>query len=187
WPSTHASRATRMNHTNPPPTRPFPLRVVATLGLATALFAGLVLLSGCPKQSKSPTGGDAKQEVTTGTPWEAFGQRLRKGNDLTACKTAVGQLNAELTTRKEFQPPPPSPEADQALTSAAPLSPDDLAEARNGSFTALDAVYLADCFYLRDAARTLDAPGLPTVRRAELAFAWVCRQVYLNPWVIDVG
>jgi hypothetical protein len=174
-----------MNHTDPPATRSSRLLVIAAVAGVTALFTGFVLMSGCTKPTTT-TKEKEKQEVAAGNPWEEFGQRLRKANDLAACKTAVAQLKTALAGRKEFQPPPPGPQDEQVLNSA-PLSPDDLSQARDGSFTTLDAIYLADCFYLRDAARTLDTPGLSQARRAELAFAWVCRQVYLNPWVIDIG
>src|SRR5262249_43332740 len=41
--------------------------------------------------------------------------------------------------------------------------------------------------YLRDAAKSLNLTGLPPEKQAEYAFAWVCRQVYLHPWLRALG
>lgn len=168
--------------------RPGPSRLVVTafLGGITALFAGLVVMSGCSKPPPPPP-EDSKGPGTSGDPWADAGKRLRKETDQAATKTVVGQLNGELAGRKDLQPPPLTPEAEQALAALVPLSPADREEVRSAGFTTIDATYLADAFYLRDAARSLDAPNLTPARRAEVAFAWVCRQVYLNPWLRQVS
>ena len=43
----------------------------------------------------------------------------------------------------------------------------------------------ASIFATRRGRSTL--PGLSPEQQADLAFAWVCRQVYLNPWLINPG
>jgi hypothetical protein len=178
-----------MNPTHPAePPRPRS-RLFATGALAggAVLLVLLSLVTSCSKPVPKAVDGD-KGDTKAANPWEEASRRLRKDTDLAACKTVVGQLNSGLVGRKELpQPPGLAPDAERALAAVVPMNPADLEEVRTSSYTTLDAVYLADCFYLRDAARSLDVPGLSPVRRAEVAFQWVCRQVYLNPWVIDVG
>jgi hypothetical protein len=179
-----------MNRTDPqsPPTGTSRLLTIAGLTGATALFVGLVLMSGCMRQPKVT--GDSNKEATEGKdPWDEVGKRLKKENDLAACKSAINQLRRGLSERvKEFpQPPGLAPEAEKSLSQLVRLTPTDLAELRPASFTNLDEIYLADCLYLRDAARAMEIAGLSPTRRAEVGFAWVCRQVYPNPWVIDSG
>ena len=146
----------------------------------------VVVPAGCGKSA------DTKKDETRGTaaakadPWDALARRLRKETDAAGVRTALAHLASELPDRPDVPGPTVvSPEAERAITDAAPLAPADLQEVRQSAFTSLDAVYLAECYYLADAARSLDGAGLPDARRAQLAFAWVCRQVYLAPWLID--
>src|SRR5262249_35356060 len=150
----------------------------AGLVAATTLFVGLALMSGCTRPGTIANGTE-KQEAEIKDPWDHVGKQLKKENDLTACKTAINRLKGELARRGKEIPQPPglAPEAEQALGRVVPLTPLDLAELRPASFTGLDEAYLADCFYLRDAAQSLGIAGQTPARRAELGFAWVCRQV----------
>src|SRR5262249_14377534 len=177
-----------MNRTTRHPPRAGSARLLSIAGLAagTALFVGLVLMSGCTRQANVTKGPDPTEPEIT-DPWDHVGKQLKKENDLTACKTAMNRLKGELSKRgKEFpQPPGLTPEAEKTLGQVVPLTPLELAELRPASFTGLDAVSLADCSYLRDAAPSLEFSGQTPARRAELGFAWVCRQVYPNPWVIE--
>ena len=68
-----------------------------------------------------------------------------------------------------------------------PLHPTDRDEIRSATFSPHDAVYLAECLYLRDAARSLVMPGLSPEQLADLGFAWVCRQVILDPWLVPIN
>ncbi|MBN9517805.1 hypothetical protein J0H58_04675 [bacterium] len=80
-----------------------------------------------------------------------------------------------------------TPDAEKALVSLARLGPEDLEVVRPATFSGADAAYVAECLYLRDAARAVDPVGLPPADRARAGFAWVCRQVYVRPWVTDDG
>jgi hypothetical protein len=148
------------------------------------VLLGLLALAGCGK-SGDPKKTEERSAEKKADPWEALARRLRKERDAAACKSALGQLSSELPNRTDVPGPTPlSPEAERAITEAVRLHPGDLQEVRQSAFTSLDAVYLAESFYLADAARALDAAGAPEARQAELAFAWVCRQVYLSPWLV---
>jgi hypothetical protein len=115
--------------------------------------------------------------------------QLRKENDAAGCRRILSKLNNDLALKPDApQPAGLTPEAEQTLRELLRLRDDEVKEVRPASFTGLDPVYLAECLYLRDAARSLDVGGLPPSRQAELAFAWVCRQVVLQPWVsADAG
>ncbi|MBY0513597.1 MAG: hypothetical protein K2P78_06760, partial [Gemmataceae bacterium] len=177
-----------MNPSHPPESPRPRSRLVGAAALVAAL--GLCAWGFATTSCSRPASVTEKKEedVKPVDPWEEAGKRLKKETDLAATKAAVAQLNGGLAGRKDLpQPPVLTPDAEKALAALVPLNPADLEEVRAANYTATDAAYLADCFYLRDAARSLDVPNLPPARRAELAFNWVCRQVYLNPWVIDVG
>jgi hypothetical protein len=165
-------------------TRPRGPRLFAG-GLPVVLFVTASFLApGCGKSNDTKKSEERAAEKKT-DPWEAVGKRLRKEKDAAACRAALGQLASELPNRSDVPAPTPlSPEAERAITDHVPLAPPELQELRQASFTSLDSVYLAECFYLADAARSLDAAGVPDAKRAELAFAWVCRQVYLSPWPV---
>ena len=164
-----------------------PLGVPNLRPALVALLFALVMLAGC---GKSGTGGpkeDTKAKEQRPDPWEVAAKKLRKDTDPTSVKTTLGQLKSDLAGRDDVpRPPALTPETEKALADLVPLAASDLAELRAPTFTSLDPVYVADCFYLRDAARSLDQPGSPPQKLAQLGFAWVCRQVYLNPWLIEV-
>ena len=109
--------------------------------------------------------------------------KLKKDTDLAATKSALTTLTNDVSIQEGEKLPAMSDEALAALAALVPLSAADREEIRGAAFSSHDSVYLADCFYLRDAARSLALTGLPVEKQAELAFAWVCRQVYLHPWV----
>jgi hypothetical protein len=60
------------------------------------------------------------------------------------------------------------------------LTEAELAEVESQRYTLLDSYYLDLCFLVRDAARFLDAERLSAEKKAELAFAWVCRELRLT-------
>src|SRR6185369_7843073 len=76
-----------------------------------------------------------------------------------------------------------SNETEEALARVVPLNAGDREEIRGSTFTPHDPVYMAECLYLRDAARSLALPGLKPEQLADLGFAWVCREVLLTPWL----
>ncbi len=179
-----------MTASAPPPDTPRPHRVLAGLFLVAALVvmvAVAVTVSGvgCSKPPTPPP--DTATAGPKGDAWKVAGVRLKKDTDTTATKTALSALTSDVSNQEGQKLPALSDEAFAALTAVVPLSPADREEIRAGAFSAHDAVYLADCFYMRDAARSLGVTGLPPEKQAELAFAWVCRQVYLQPWPRPVG
>ena len=159
---------------------------IAAGSLVVLVAASLIaFLPGCGKPPDSDSSGNVKSFRKV-EPWESIAVRLRRDTELAACKTALGQLNNELAERTDLPPVPAlAPEGETALKALVPLSSDDLMELRGASYSALDPAYLAECFYLRDAARSLDPGGLPPLELARLGFAWLCRQVYLQPWELE--
>ena len=129
-----------------------------------------------PDQDERPGNGQSD-------PWESAARRFRKDADLTACKTALTGLNNDLTrAEKADKPIALSGEAEEALAKLVPLNASDRNEIRASNFSPHDPIYLAECLYMRDAARSLTIPGLTPEKQADLAFAWVCRQVVLSAW-----
>jgi hypothetical protein len=158
-------------------------RCLALVFAAVALTAGY----GCGRRPTLSNG----EEITSGArsdPWDEAAKRLRKETDQAGCKTTLAALNHDLSAAEKAEKPSGlAPEAENALAAIVPLNAQDRDEIRGAGFTAHDSVYLAECFYLRDAARSIAIPGLSPERLADHGFAWVCRQVYLNPWLIDTG
>src|SRR5262249_11090194 len=139
--------------------------------------------SGCRKPPRSHTTEKGQNEAK-GDPWEGAAKRLKKETEPLSCKAALSELNRELATHDDVPKPTPlTPEALDALAAVVPLNPADREEIHGSAFSSHDPVYLCDCLYLRDAARTISLPGLKPEQLADLGFAWVCRQVYLNPWL----
>jgi hypothetical protein len=168
---------------NPPATPPdlrFLGRPLAALSFAVLLLS-VALFGGCSK----PVTNNASNE-NAGTkvdPWKAAAARLKKDTDLAAAKQALATINSDAGQQEGEKLPAAAPEQLAALSAMVPLSPADREEISGAAFSNHDPAYVADCLYLRDAARALDVAGLPPERQADLAFAWVCRQVYLHPWL----
>jgi hypothetical protein len=153
--------------------------------LLATVAAAVALAPRCNKTRTTSTGDDKGDGQKT-DPWDGAVKRLRKESDLSASRAAITQLKNDLANRTDVPGPPPlAKDAEAALAALVPLAPTDLNEVRPPAFSNLDAVYLADCLYLRDAARSLEPSGTPPAKLAEQAFAWVCRQVYRQPWVIE--
>jgi hypothetical protein len=170
-------------------------RVAPAVSAATAaglLALGLWLLPGCGKPP--PINDDKEAGRDKGKPWEVAGKRLRKDAEAGSVRAALAGLTSDLPHAPPGVPRPAELTTDAAdkLAALVPLSPDDRAEVGPAAFSAHDPVYLAECLLFRDAARSLDVPPRPgqspeqaDADRADLAWAWVCRQVYLNPWVVE--
>jgi hypothetical protein len=155
--------------------------------VGAVLFGLLMLVAGCGRPPTGPR-DDKNQVVAKGDPWEAAAKRLRSNTNLVACRAALSSLNQELTNGDKAEKPTSlSAQDEAALTAIVPLQETDRDEIRPAAFTPHDPVYLAECFYLRDAARSLVFPGLSPEQQADLGFSWVCRQVNLNPWLISPG
>jgi ribonuclease D len=161
--------------------------VAAAAAGAAALLAAVFFPAGCNKPARTVTSDEKNKDEKT-DPWEAVAKRLRKDTDPAAVKTALAQLTNDLASRTDVPPPQPLADADaKALAAVVPLAPQDLDALRPAGYSGVDPAYVADCLYLRDAARAIDPTGLPPADLARAAFAWVCRQVYLNPWRLDDG
>ncbi len=116
-------------------------------------------------------------------PWPKATTTLRKEPDMLTAKRVLNELNSALAASPSVeQPTHLDAEVEKAIQADFRLNPQELKEIHSLSFTSLDAHYLADSLYIRDAARWLDAMNLPPVRRAKVAFDWVCRQMLLRPW-----
>ncbi len=161
-----------------PSRRPF-----ATVLLASALLAVIAALTSTSGCGKPPPGLKPDEKTLKGDPWKVAGQRLKKDTDLAGCRAALGGLVNDLNTQNK-ESLPSLTEAELAeLAKLVPLTAEDRDEVRATTFTAHDSAYLGDCLYLRDTARSLALHGLKSEEKADAAFAWVCRQVYLRPWV----
>ena len=84
----------------------------------------------------------------------------------------------------------------QPLVKLLKLDPKEAETLAQSTFTAVDAEYLADCFLIRDAMKSLSLKNDPPLEQAERAFAWVCRQIYISNqnlrvappwWVLEAG
>lgn len=156
------------------------------------LLAALLALApvGCPKPNPNPYAGKdgPKADGPKVDPWDGVAKRLRKDADAGGARAALGKLTEELAARPDLPPPAAlAGDAEKTLVALARLAPEDLGVVRPAAFPPGDAPYLAECLYLRDAARAVDPVGLPPAEQARAAFAWVCRQVYVRPWVTDDG
>ena len=138
--------------------------------------------NGC---SKAPTGTRDKQEAVglKEDPWKALARRLKKDSERAETKLALDALANDLRSQDKEPLPIMTDEGFAKLSDLVPLSPVDREDIRSATFSSHDSVYVSDCLMMRDAARSLALTGLPPEQQVELAFAWVCRQVYLQPWL----
>ena len=114
-------------------------------------------------------------------PWAKAVSALRKETDVGTCRRVLADLSTAATTAGGVILTATTDADRKAAQTALALTDDEVQEIAGAGFTGLDAAHLAECFYLRDAAATLDAGGLPAAAKAERALAWVGRQVQLVP------
>jgi hypothetical protein len=150
------------------------------------LPALLAAPAGCTRQASVGRGpDDVAAAGTAADPWQTAAAEFRKQTDHATCQRVLNQLNADLSGQTSAPTPQPMPEdAAKALAGLLRLNEEEVREVKLTSYTGLDAAYLADAFYLRDAARSLDVRGLPPEKQAAVGFAWVCRQVYPKVWQV---
>lgn len=145
-------------------------------GSAVAFSVGGCGKPPAPDKTAGPT---APREVEN--PWARAVATLRKETDLGTCRRVMADLTAAAAATGGAAALV-TPEGDRKTVQAAlGLTDDEVKEIAGAGFTSLDAAHLTECFYLRDAAATLDADGLPPLAKAERALAWVGRQVQLAP------
>gem|GEM_PF-3036734 len=142
-----------------------------------------IALLGCGR-STSTTKVEQQTVREVVDPWPKATTTLRKDPDMLTAKRVLNELNSALAaTPSAEQPTHLDAETEKAIQADFRLNPQELKEIHSLSFTPLDAHYLADMLYVRDAVRWLEAMNLPPVRRAKVAFDWVCRQMLLRPWL----
>lgn len=140
---------------------------------------------GCRRPPRLAAPDDAGSAATRIDPWDNTLRQLRKEHSFAVCRVVLQNLNHELAADESLRSTAFSEEALERLQRVVPLDPSDREELRSASFTPQDAAYLADCFYLRDAARQIVLPELTARQKAERVFAWVCRHVWLHPWLVS--
>lgn len=155
--------------------RPWLVRSVAAVVAGIAVFA-----AGCGKTPVAENKDGPARE--TENPWAKAAAALRKETDAATCRRVLTDLTSASSARGGT-PLPVLPDADRApLQSNLTLTEEDLREVAGANFTALDAAHLAECFYLRDVAATLDAGGQPVPVKAARAMAFITRQVQRIPF-----
>jgi len=150
------------------------------------LPGALCLVLGCggaTPTTRPVAGGKSGSE----DPLESARETFRKANDAPTFREALHLVNAHLSRDaeasarlqkiKEEQDRALPP---QRLREVFGLEPDELEYLELTTFQPLDAHYLVQACELRDAARALPVQQLPRLQQAELAFAWVMRQVMLR-------
>lgn len=145
--------------------------------LTSVLLAGL--LAGCgggssPSSSGSKNGVEPTPADTRDETLSSVREKLYTRADLASCQGAVRQLNVFLSAN------PDEKRATRDDREKLGFTPEEWVEVNSFTFTPLDAHYLEQCFLLRDAAQSLHVEALSPAKRAELAFAWVVRQVRLG-------
>lgn len=143
-------------------------------------------LSGCGGSGSPPSTETTTVAATTTNPWPVTLKGLRKDNDAAACRQTLNRLNTSLAIAPQAEQPAGLPkEAQSRLQAVVPLTEADLTAISGTTYTPADAQYLAQCFHLSDTIRALDISADDPVTQARTAFAWVCRQVELRPWIVQ--
>ena len=157
--------------------------LTATLGVGL-LLAGL---AGC--STKPPTLGTGAADRKNDDPWPRAAGELHRESEVAACRRVLEQLRTDLAnnTDPKFQPASLAADQEKSLQQLMNLTEREVAELRPAAYTGLDAQHLAECYYLRDVARSLGVSGLPPERQARVAFDWVTRQVAAQPWLASVN
>jgi hypothetical protein len=150
------------------------------------LIFGLIQLAGCQRPPTSVNDANSKAAAHQKTdPWKDAERKLKVGTEYGTCHSALQAVNETLRNDETLpRPTGLTPEAERALSATVPLNPGDLDEIRKWSYSPHDAAYLADCLYLRDVAQIIRITNIPPEKLADLGFAWVCRSVTLEPWLL---
>jgi hypothetical protein len=165
-----------------------PTRVaILTTTVAIVLVGSVLVVSpGCgPTKTQATKPTSAK---TATDPWEKLTLAFRNDVDAPACRQLLAELNGGLAVNAEAERPRTAPASEiQPIVQALRLTEVETKFLGGGEYTPLDAQYLSECLYLKDAAASLGLDAAdPTPVRAAIAFNWVCRQVQLRPWLIDI-
>jgi hypothetical protein len=154
------------------------MRPSRILSLVAISFLGMTL-SSCQRplparQAKSMAAPSEHEEVKL----EAALSALKDQSDVSACRSALKQLNAGLSRAPDRKPQPLTPAREKFLRERVGLDPGEIQEVGALKFTLLDGAYLEGRILLRDAARALDAENLSPLERARVAFGWMCCEIW---------
>jgi hypothetical protein len=159
----------------------------AAAGAAALVFLGALAMFGCDSR-RGGTGGGSKGGVASPKDIEANTlAKLEAQADVQTCRTVLQQLDAADGAGAR----PALSESERAeLAALLKLTPGEVAEIGQPTFSQADAYYLEECLLVRAGTRALKIDSRPPLERARLAFDWVCRQVYVenrvpwpaNPW-----
>src|SRR5690349_2932804 len=148
---------------------------------AALLLALQFLLAGCdgrkPGTNFGPkTSGPARDAEATALAG------LDSQQDAARCRTVLQQLDAQDGAGSR----PTLSDSERAdLTALMRLTPGEVAELGQSTFSQTDAAYLEECLLVRAGARALRIDARPPLERARVGFDWACRMVYLDdriPW-----
>lgn len=104
-------------------------------------------------------------------------RRLEKDADANTCREVLQVIDSGVAASEAR--PDRSTHDLAKIGELARLGPPELDALAGKEFGSLDPEYLAECLLLRDAVRSLEVDRYPPEVQAALAFAWVCREVYL--------
>ena len=153
----------------------WPLIIVAVAAFLYALGIGRTRIAD-PKRDDTRT----KEK---GDPWlTATGEIVRQPDAVTA-RRVLNQLNSDLDAANQTLPLLSHETASQYAAIFHP-SPDEAKDWASKNFTPMDGNYLGESLFFRAVARSLDVDGLTDEQKAAAAFDWVCRQIYLRPWMM---
>lgn len=158
----------------------------------STFFVLLTLVLLTPGCRRGGGGTQVTKAAVKADPWARMAGAVSKFDDQTAVelRQVLEQLNSDLANSADpaVRPTPLPADRDRAYRNMFPnFTPEDWAEVNATSFTKLDAQYLLDGQLFREAVRSLEVAEAPPADRAKIAFAWVCRLIYLNPTVVDTG
>ncbi len=159
------------------------------IGLLLVLLLYFTLASSGRVATTNTASGPAQTQESGA---ESARQSLSRQTGLSACRSALQQINTELSEKTASRPPALTNEQKDWLRSHLNLDDEEMKEVESSHFSRLDAHHLFRCFLMRDVASALEIKGVrgkvggPVVREKPLdqaarAFAWVMREVRLRP------
>jgi hypothetical protein len=153
------------------------------LMIGLALLGGFVVVNlNSGPRTLTPKANNVPKPIVEDDKLQQARDALRKEPDTSACRDAIKVLNTYLARPSGPAQVEMDPFSRTKFLSMLHGDSLELAEMSKPEFTPLDSHYLEACFFLRDVGRGLglDTPKLLPRERAQLASAWVCRQVWLN-------
>jgi hypothetical protein len=166
-------------------------RFLRSLLVATAIAFICLLQQSCkrapkPSDVKALPTGEGGKGVTTNVFSEARDafRFARPSDDWTRFRDFLPRFSSYFA-KSEVQARLRLKEAERKyLTEEVHLTSAEMAEIEAAEFRTADAHFLDECYLLRDAARSLDAPSLDSAdKQAHALFRWVTRNVLLHEQV----